>query len=102
MQTSGADLLGVDGDEVVPLPVLDEGQGLQGGHDVVRPDGGAVADLLDGQVVPVRVQRVQDHARPVAAVADLQCDSSSIKLGAVSGKCLCGAVVQLLFVGACT
>mmetsp|Transcript_13517 Transcript_13517/g.42520 ORF Transcript_13517/g.42520 Transcript_13517/m.42520 type:complete len:294 (-) Transcript_13517:608-1489(-) len=56
-----------DGDDVLPLPVLDQVERLEGRDDVVRGDGGHHRDLLDGEVAAVVAQRLQQDLRPVGA-----------------------------------
>lgn len=54
-------------------PHLDERERLQGAHHILCLDGRGLADVLDGERGGARVaQGLQDHARPVAAVAHLR------------------------------
>lgn len=60
-----------DSNDVVPLPVLDQVEGLQRCHNVICSDGGDVTDIFDADVGAMYVKRLQNLARPVAAVAHL-------------------------------
>ena len=58
--------------DVVAFPVLDEIEGLQGGHDVIGANAGQLRDVLDGKIYASCVQGLQNLPRPVAAIAHLQ------------------------------
>ena len=63
------DELWCDREDVLALPVADEAEALQRRHDVLRADRGADADVADADVAAVPVQHLQQHLRPVRAVA---------------------------------
>lgn len=58
-------------DQVLPFPVLEHLEGLQGADDVHWVNGCLLADLLDGDLLPLELVEVaQQHLLPVGPVAD--------------------------------
>ena len=58
-----------DADHVLPLPVSDQVERLQRRDDVLGLDARLVRQLLDAQRAPKVAQDLEQHARPVRAVA---------------------------------
>ena len=56
---------------MISLPVFDQSQRLQGLDYVISADGCQLSNFLDGQVVPVLSQQIQQYSGPVTAIADL-------------------------------
>ena len=56
-----------DGDDMLPLPVPDQVEGLQRRNDVVWLYGGARGQVSDRAVALVRAQLLEQHLGPIGA-----------------------------------
>ena len=57
-----------DADTVLPLPILDEVEGLQRRDNIFGTDRGHLRELLDRDRALVRLQDGEEHVRPVRTV----------------------------------